>query len=311
MIMAAARSSAADGATGSSTVCGGIISAVGFVGRDVLGQFEMHRARPLLLRDAEGVANQGRDALRALTIWRRHLGQRPHGRDDVDDLEARLPAAPDRLLAGEHHHRHRAEMRVGRACRQVERAGTERGQADARPSGQPPIGRRHEAGGLLVPRQHQLDLRAPQRLDARRGSPRRERRRCIRRPRSRGPRPGDRRPWSRGSPHPRFRFLRPVRQRPVRPDEVAGVTVRIFLQIILMLGLRLPERPDGRHLGDDLARPQAGSIDVGDGVFRDPLLLVIGVEDGRPIARRPDRCPGGSWSRDRGSGKRTPAACDS
>ena len=36
----------------------------GFVGRDVLGQLEMHRARPLLLRDPEGVANQRRNALR-------------------------------------------------------------------------------------------------------------------------------------------------------------------------------------------------------------------------------------------------------
>jgi hypothetical protein len=35
---------------------------------------------------------------------------------------------------------------------------------------------------------------------------------------------------------------------------VAGVAVRIFLQIILMLGLGLSERPSERHLGDDLAR---------------------------------------------------------
>ena len=37
----------------------------GFVGRDILGQLEMHGARPLLLRDPEGVANQGRNTLRA------------------------------------------------------------------------------------------------------------------------------------------------------------------------------------------------------------------------------------------------------
>ena len=47
-----------------------------------------------------------------------------------------------------------------------------------------------------------------------------------------------------------------------------------------MLGLGLPERSGGRYLGDDLARPKAGSIDIGDGVFRDPLLLVVGIEDG-------------------------------
>jgi len=54
-----------------------------------------------------------------------------------------------------------------------------------------------------------------------------------------------------------------------------------------MLGLGLPERSDGRHLGDNLARPEAGRIDIGDGVFGDPLLLIIGIEDGRPVARAP------------------------
>ena len=49
-----------------------------------------------------------------------------HGRDDVDDLEARLTAAPDRLLSGDHDHRHRAQMRVGRSRRQIERTGTQR-----------------------------------------------------------------------------------------------------------------------------------------------------------------------------------------
>ena len=52
-----------------------------------------------------------------------------------------------------------------------------------------------------------------------------------------------------------------------------------------MLGLGLPERPDRRHLGDDLARPDARGIDIGDGVLRDPLLLVAGVEDRRTVAR--------------------------
>ena len=47
-----------------------------------------------------------------------------------------------------------------------------------------------------------------------------------------------------------------------------------------MLGLGLPERTGGRYFGDDLARPKTGSIDIGDGVFRDPLLLVVGIEDG-------------------------------
>jgi hypothetical protein len=135
----------------------------GFIGCDILGQFEMHRARPLLLRDPEGVANQSRNTLRGDDL-RRHLGERSHGRDDVDDLEARLTAAPNRLLPGDHDHRHRAQMRVGRGRRQIERTGTQRRQADARASGETPVGGRHEAGSLLVPRQHEFDLRAPQRL---------------------------------------------------------------------------------------------------------------------------------------------------
>src|SRR5713226_8855682 len=52
-----------------------------------------------------------------------------------------------------------------------------------------------------------------------------------------------------------------------------------------MLGLGLPERSGRREFGDDLARPKAGSIDIGDGVFRDPLLLIAGIEDRRAVAR--------------------------
>ena len=75
-----------------------------------------------------------------------------------------------------------------------------------------------------------------------------------------------------------------VRQLPVRPDEVAGVAVGILLQVVLVLGLGLPERPGRRDLGDHLARPQAGGLDVGDRVLGDPPLLVAGVEDRRPVA---------------------------
>ena len=131
---------------------------------DVLRQFEMHRARPLLLRDPERLAHQRGNGRRADDLAG-HLGQRRHGRDDVHDLEARLPAAQDSLLAGDHHHRHRAEQRIGRAGREVERAGAERREADAGLAGQAPMGRRHERRRLLVPGQHQLDRRAAQRFD--------------------------------------------------------------------------------------------------------------------------------------------------
>src|SRR5690349_7560356 len=79
-------------------------------------------------------------------------------------------------------------------------------------------------------------------------------------------------------------LVRAVRQLPARPDVVAGVAVGILLQVVLVLRLGLPEGPRGRHLGDHLARPQAGGVDVGDRVLGDPLLLITGVEDGRAVA---------------------------
>ena len=66
---------------------------------------------------------------------------------------------------------------------------------------------------------------------------------------------------------------------------MAGVAVRILLQIILMLRFRLPKIAGRRDLGHDLARPQARGIDIGNGVFGDPSLLVTGVEDRRAIAQ--------------------------
>src|SRR6202030_4724027 len=54
-----------------------------------------------------------------------------------------------------------------------------------------------------------------------------------------------------------------------------------------MLGLGLPEGSGGCYLGDNPARPKAGSINIGDGVLRDPLLLVAGIEDRRAVARSP------------------------
>jgi hypothetical protein len=44
-------------------------------------------------------------------------------------------------------------------------------------------------------------------------------------------------------------------QHPVRPREVAGVTVGNALKIILMLGLRFPERAGWRDFGHHFARP--------------------------------------------------------
>ena len=54
-----------------------------------------------------------------------------------------------------------------------------------------------------------------------------------------------------------------------------------------MLGLGLPEVAGRADLGHHLAGPQAGRLDVGDGVQRDSLLLVVDIEDRRPVAGAP------------------------
>src|SRR6185312_16239972 len=75
------------------------------------------------------------------------------------------------------------------------------------------------------------------------------------------------------------------RQHPAGPDEMAGVAARVVLEVVLMLGLGLPEVAGRRQFGHHLARPQAGGIHVGDGVLGHLLLLAAGMEDGRAIAR--------------------------
>ena len=103
--------------------------------------------------------------LRGLTICRAILVSGFIDAIDVDDLEPGLLGRHDRLLPGEQDHRHRAELRVRGAGREVERARAERGDADAGAAGEPAMRGRHEGGGLLVAREHQLDARLPQRLD--------------------------------------------------------------------------------------------------------------------------------------------------
>jgi hypothetical protein len=65
-----------------------------------------------------------------------------------------------------------------------------------------------------------------------------------------------------------------VGQLPAGAREVAGVAVRVALEVVLVLGLGLPERDGLADLGDDLAGPQAGGLDVGDRVLGDLALLV-------------------------------------
>ena len=76
----------------------------------------------------------------------------------------------------------------------------------------------------------------------------------------------------------------PAGQHPVRAREVAGVAVLVALQVVLVLRLGLPERTGWGDLGDDLAGPEPGGVDVVDVVLGDPALLLIEVEDRRPVS---------------------------
>jgi hypothetical protein len=60
-----------------------------------------------------------------------------------------------------------------------------------------------------------------------------------------------------------------LRENPVGAWEVAGVTVRIAFEVVLVIRLGCPEIPDRFDLGYHLAGPEAGGIDVVDGVERD------------------------------------------
>src|ERR687897_2333287 len=75
-----------------------------------------------------------------------------------------------------------------------------------------------------------------------------------------------------------------VWQLPARPREVAVVAVRVVLEVVLVLGLGLPERDGLADLGHHLAGPQARGVDVGDRVLGDLALLVARVEDLRAVA---------------------------
>jgi hypothetical protein len=131
---------------------------------DVFRQLEVDRPGALLLGDAKSLADDRRDRGPADDLAR-HLGERLHRRDHVDDLKARLTGGHDRLLAGDHDHRHGAEMRVGGPRGEIEGARPEGRDAHAGTTGQAPVSRRHEGRRLLVPRQDQLDLGGSERLD--------------------------------------------------------------------------------------------------------------------------------------------------
>src|SRR4029077_17679087 len=66
-------------------------------------------------------------------------------------------------------------------------------------------------------------------------------------------------------------------QFPARTDEMTGVASGIVLQVVLVLGFRLPEVTSGSYFRHNHARPKARSSDVGYRVLREGSMLVVGV----------------------------------
>src|SRR3954451_100235 len=70
-----------------------------------------------------------------------------------------------------------------------------------------------------------------------------------------------------------------VGQLPARSREMAGVAVRVALEVVLVLGLRLPEGDRLADLGYHRPGPKARCLDVGDRLLGDLALLLARVED--------------------------------
>ena len=130
---------------------------IGMFVRDVLRQLDMDGAGFFLFRDAIGFADAGGDIV-ARDAGRGVFRDRLHHLDHVEDLEPALLGFLHRLLAGDHHHRHAAKLRIGRGGGEVGGARAKRRDADAGLAGQSAINGGHHARTLFVARQHKLDF---------------------------------------------------------------------------------------------------------------------------------------------------------
>ena len=72
-----------------------------------------------------------------------------------------------------------------------------------------------------------------------------------------------------------------ARELPAGTNEVARLAIGMFLEIILVVLLSLPEWSGCDHLTNNSSGPQAGRIDIGDGVEGGTSLFFTGIEDGR------------------------------
>src|SRR5215471_2827524 len=82
-------------------------------------------------------------------------------------------------------------------------------------------------------------------------------------------------------------FLMLARKPPVRSNEMAGVTVRMSLQIVLMFRLGFPKSTGRREFSHHFTGPNPRRVDISDGVTCNSFLFVACVEDGGTIAGSP------------------------
>ncbi len=66
---------------------------------------------------------------------------------------------------------------------------------------------------------------------------------------------------------------------------MAGVAMWNAFQVILVLGLSLPEPTSRRNLSHDFTWPEPRRLHVGDCGFGDALLFVARIEDLREVAK--------------------------
>nr|WNL65410.1 hypothetical protein GPGIFMOB_00361 [Acinetobacter gerneri] len=70
---------------------------------------------------------------------------------------------------------------------------------------------------------------------------------------------------------------------PSRDGRSGRCSRRVLLQIILVIGLGLPELADRLDLGHHFAIPQPRGIHIGDRILGDALLLLVDIIDARPV----------------------------
>src|SRR5262249_39350623 len=122
---------------------------VDLLASDVFRQLEVNGAGALFTSQAKGFTYERGDTL-AVDNLVGTLGDRTQHFDSVDDLEAPLLAFLDRLLPGDEHQRHGAEVGVSGRGNQVGGTGSESRKAHARLAGEAAVSGSHETGALLV-----------------------------------------------------------------------------------------------------------------------------------------------------------------